>query len=233
MGEPGVAGAAADGALATDRLVLTPLVESDADALFALESDARTWRHFPMGRWTDPRQAASFVRMSRASFARTGLGQYAVREADGGRMIGGVGVFAMAGDARAREDAVLQVVQGPADAGPAAGLPGFCLLNIGWRMEPEAWGRGLATEAARAVADRARSAWPSVPLTACVLSTNPGSAAVCRHLGLRVLWTGVTGEALRVRLSVPPVQGGASCVRWFFADRAVDPALVAARVRAL
>jgi len=217
--------------LRTERLVLSPLADSDADAYFALHADARTWRHFPMGRWTDPAEAASFIRMSQASFDRTGVGQYAVRRVGEGRLIGGVGVFVMtAPPAGAVPDTgAMRVVQGPGDG---VGGPG-AILNIGWRMAPEVWGRGYATEAARTVAARAVARWPDVPLTACVLSTNAASAAVCRHLGLRVLWTGVSGEALRVRMARPPVPGGASCVRWFLADRDVPADVIAARVRGL
>ncbi len=214
--------------LRTERLVLSPLAGSDADAFFALHSDARTWRHFPMGRWTNPGEAASFIRMSEASFDRTGVGQYAVRRIGEARLIGDVGVFVMA----LATSGVLEVIQG--DGGFENGVGGTgVMLNIGWRMTPEAWGGGYATEAARAVAQPAIGLWPDVPLTAAVLSTNPASAAVCRRLGLHVLWTGVSGEALRVRLARPPVSGGASCVRLFLSDRDVPADLIAARVRRL
>ncbi|MFC7580362.1 GNAT family N-acetyltransferase [Schaalia naturae] len=214
--------------LLTERLALSPLIEEDAPAVFRLHNDARTWRHFPMGRWTDPRQGEAFVRMSRGSFARTGLGEYAVRLRGEGPLAGGVGVFAMAGP----EDGAMGVVRDPPGEGEPA-IPPHALLNIGWRMAPEAWGRGLASEAAGAVAARAHEIWPSLALTACVLSTNPASAAVCGHLGLSLRWSGLSGEALRVRAWRPRVPGGESCVRWFFADRDVAPALVAARVRGL
>lgn len=216
------------GELRTERLVLTPLTAEDAPSAFRLHADARTWSHFPMGRWTDPRQGDRFVEMSRASFERTGIGQYAVREPGTGHVIGSVGVFAMSGP----REGPMQPVLAPTPADQPL-MPTRAILNIGWRMDPDRWGRGLATEAARACADQACALWPDLPMTACVLSTNPASAAVCRHLGLSLLWSGESGEALRVRLHRPPIPGGRACVRWFFADREVDLGLIRARVRGL
>ena len=55
--------------------------------------------------------------------------------------------------------------------------------EIGWHFHPDAWGRGYATEAARAVLDHA---WSS-GLTRVVAVTHPEntpSQAVCRRLGM-------------------------------------------------
>ena len=86
------------------------------------------------------------------------------------------------------------------------------------------------------VADQVRAAQairPDLAVTAAVLSTNPASERVCRRLGLDLVWQGVTGEALRVRMRRPPVPGGEACTRLVFADRPLDPDLLAARNRTL
>lgn len=215
--------------LTTRRLRLSPLVDADADELFALESDAATWTHFPMGRWTDPTRAQRFIDMSTGSHRRFGLGQWAVRLHDAPQMVGSVGVFVLAGPAPGDP---MSVVSGEVERGEPV-VPRGALLNIGWRMSPAVWRRGLATEAARAVRERAGECFPGLAMTAAVLSTNPASAAVCRHLDLSLVWTGVTGEVLLVRSHRPPVPGGAQCVRWFYSDRELPARVLRGRLLGL
>ena len=213
----------------TERLVLTPLGMDDAQILHRLNADPATWEHFPVGRWTDRAQALSFISMSLSAMERTGMGQYRVDLRESGEFVGTVGVFVMAA---LGEDLPMRAIVAPIPEGVPA-VPEGALLNIGWRMERTHWGHGYATEAARAAMDYAIGLWPQIPMTAGVLSTNPASAAVCGHLGLSLVWSGLSGEALRVRTLRPPVAGGSACVRWMFADRDVAPELIALRVRAL
>lgn len=214
-------------ALTTDRLDLRPLVEEDAPALHSIYSDPATWAHFPMGRWLDPRQATSFVALSRGSFRRLGVGQYALRLRGSGRVIGSAGAFVLAHEG----DTPMRIVTDT--SGPRDLVATGALVNIGWRLRPDVWGRGYATEAARAVLDLLARRVPDLAVTAVLLSTNPASERVCRRLGLDLVWQGLTGEALRVRMRRPPVPGGEACTRLVFADRPVDPDLLAARNRTL
>jgi RimJ/RimL family protein N-acetyltransferase len=59
-------------------------------------------------------------------------------------------------------------------------------IEVGWHLHPDSWGCGYATEAARAVIDRAfRSGVPEV--YAVVRPGNTASVAVCRRLGMEHL----------------------------------------------
>ena len=57
--------------------------------------------------------------------------------------------------------------------------------NLGYWLRTDAWGRGYATEAARAVLDLARHALPLTRLTASHFADNPASGRVLRKLGFR------------------------------------------------
>ncbi|MGY1605326.1 GNAT family N-acetyltransferase [Geodermatophilus sp. SYSU D00815] len=80
-------------------------------------------------------------------------------------------------------------------------------VEVGWHLHPDSWGRGYATEAARAVVERGFEAGlPEV--YAVVRPGNERSIAVCRRLGMAPLgrmrrWYDVELEAFR--LMAPPV----------------------------
>ncbi|HVF94950.1 MAG TPA: GNAT family N-acetyltransferase [Sphingomonas sp.] len=57
--------------------------------------------------------------------------------------------------------------------------------EFGYWLTPDAWGRGYATEAGRAVIDIARRALPVVRLEAGYFADNPASGNVLRKLGFR------------------------------------------------
>ncbi len=75
-------------------------------------------------------------------------------------------------------------------------------VEIGWHFHPDAWGRGLATEAAQAVLAKA---WADGHHEVYAV-TYPGNAAsqrVCERLGMAAVgltdrWYGVTFEAYRI-----------------------------------
>ncbi len=62
-------------------------------------------------------------------------------------------------------------------------------IEIGWHLHPDSWGKGLATEAARALLDRAFADGVGEVWAVTYLDNHP-SMAVCRRIGMRLL--GVT-----------------------------------------
>lgn len=153
----------------TDHLVLAPLTPADIDELFAVQSDARTWRHLPTGRPTSRTATEHVVQTAIGSRVRFGLGAWSVRlgaDAPGaglaaGAFLGSGGVTMSAGGT----------------------------WNLGYRLAPECWGRGYATELARAAVDAAARTRPDTAVTGRVLSNNPASAAVLRKAGLSMVWS--------------------------------------------
>ena len=71
----------------------------------------------------------------------------------------------------------------------------FDAWNLGYRLAPEAWGHGLAGEAARVSLEAAREARPETPVTARALANNPASIRVLERLDLELVWRGASGAA--------------------------------------
>ncbi|MGY1745871.1 GNAT family N-acetyltransferase [Blastococcus sp. SYSU D00695] len=75
-------------------------------------------------------------------------------------------------------------------------------VEVGWHLHPDSWGHGYATEAARAVIERAFGAGIA-EVYAVVRPGNVASAAVCRRLGMEPLgllrrWYGTELETHRL-----------------------------------
>jgi RimJ/RimL family protein N-acetyltransferase len=82
---------------------------------------------------------------------------------------------------------------------PSDGTASKGEIEVGWHFHPDAWGRGLATEAARgAIAHGFKAGLDAV--YAVVRPDNAASLAVCRRLGMRSIgrtnrWYGAELEA--------------------------------------
>ena len=59
-------------------------------------------------------------------------------------------------------------------------------VEVGWIIEPSAWGRGYATEAARAVIQYAFEQVGALRAVAHIARENAGSIAVARKLGMQI-----------------------------------------------
>ncbi|ROS77048.1 GNAT family N-acetyltransferase [Cellulomonas sp. PhB143] len=157
-------------AVRTPRLVLAPAVPDDLDAVHAWFSDPRTCEHVPAVRHTDPEQTRSLIERQVQGREREGLASWVVR---------------------LRED----VPERGLRAGEAVGWGGaspcpFEAWNLGYRLDPRAWGMGVATEVSWAALAAARSVRPGRPVTGRVLAHNPASVAVLRKVGMAVRWEG-------------------------------------------
>ena len=110
--------------LRTDRLLLRPWRDDDRAAFAAINADPEVMRHFP----APLTRAGSDAMIDRAleKWAVQGFGFWAVALADG-PFIGFVGLNRPVNEPQLRG-----------------------LVEIGWRLSRAHWGRGYATEAARA-----------------------------------------------------------------------------------
>jgi len=113
----------------TSRLVLRRFRSSDVDALAPVFAKPEVWR-FPYGRGFTREETERFVEAQIAEWDSCGFGCWLARDRASQRVIGYVGV---------------SVPHFLPEVLPA--------VEVGWRFDPEGWGRGYATEGASADVD--------------------------------------------------------------------------------
>ena len=142
----------------TDRLLLRRPTDADASFVLALHSDPHAVAHNPADALSD--LAGAHARLATWSeHWKGGLGYWIVEEAPPGRPIGVCGVKAV----------------------DLLGRPSWNLL---YRFLPEVWGRGYATEAARASIEAAAQVDGSRPVVARIRPSNSASSRVAEAVGL-------------------------------------------------
>ncbi len=144
----------------TARLRLQPFTAGDGDDLFRLYGDARVMAIRKIGVQT---RAGSEARLAEIleHWTRRGFGLMAVRERESGRFLGECGLREMA-----------------AEASP---------IELSYGLIPEVWGRGLASEASRAVLDWGFGDLGLDAIHAVARADNHRSRRVMEKLGFRLL----------------------------------------------
>ncbi|SEG80098.1 Protein N-acetyltransferase, RimJ/RimL family [Thermomonospora echinospora] len=149
--------------LTTVRLILEPWRERHGSELVRLSADERVMRHIGTGVWTRGYATRRHVRALR-HWAEHGFGWRAVHARADRSFLGLVSLI--------RLDAPIEGIAEPA-------------LEIGWWVDPRAWGQGIATEAAAAMLDEAFGRIGAETVVARLQAANLGSARVTAKLGLR------------------------------------------------
>jgi RimJ/RimL family protein N-acetyltransferase len=107
--------------LTTERLRLRGFTDADREPFAAMNADPRVMEHFPTTLSRD--ESDALLDRILLKWGTDGHGLWAVERRDDGAFLGFTGI---------------------------ARLPWLAAPEIGWRFAPSAWGRGYATEAARA-----------------------------------------------------------------------------------
>jgi RimJ/RimL family protein N-acetyltransferase len=164
--------------LVTPRLVLRGWRDEDIPALAVINADPRVMRWIGDGSVADLAQTAADVAAYRRMWARRGVGRFAVTLRESGAFAGFAGM--------AVPDDLPEIM-------PA--------VEIGWRFGHEHWGRGVATEAARAAMGFAFGDGGLDRLVSVHVIGNEASARVMARLGMRPLLDAVEtvfGRSVRV-----------------------------------
>ena len=148
-----------DSAITTPRLLLRRWRDGDLDAFAALNADPEVMAFFPalLGRAESDALAARI----REHFARHGFGLWAVEVPGVAEFVGFVGLSV-----------------------PRFEAPFTPCVEIGWRLVRAHWGRGYATEAARAALDFGFRRLALDEVVSFTVPANRRSRAVMERLGM-------------------------------------------------
>jgi 8-oxo-dGTP diphosphatase len=157
--------------LATERLILRPLIPEDAEALHRLVNDWEVTRNLSVVPFPYPRDLADdWILSTRSALADGSAYQLAITGREGEHEVM-VGVVGLTIDAKGR------------------------FGRLGYWVGRRFWGHGVATEAAGRLARWALANLTIERLEAGVITDNPASAAVLRRIGFRQVGDG-TGTFL-------------------------------------
>ena len=142
--------------LETERLVLRMFRESDTDAYAEMVADPEVMRFLGGGQPVPRAEAWRNMAMVLGHWQLRGYGMWAVEEKESGEMVGRVGCWR------------------------PEGWPG---LEVGWTLRRRFWGRGYATEAARASVAYAFEALDQTRVISLIAPENVNSIRVAERLG--------------------------------------------------
>ncbi|MCA6264417.1 GNAT family N-acetyltransferase [Phenylobacterium sp.] len=144
----------------TARLVLRPWRDEDRAAFAAINADPRV--HGWLGGPISPEATNAMVDRINAAMAANGFSFWAAEHRVDGRLAGMIGLS--------------RVAAGDLPVGPC--------VEIGWRLHPDFWGLGLASEGAKAALDWGFGPGSLAEIIAFTAQTNLASQAVMRRIGM-------------------------------------------------
>lgn len=142
----------------TDRLAFREWNEDDLDRFHAICSDQRVMQHVGDGRVWSRERTGQFIHAAAESFRQHGYCQWPLIHKADRRLIGYCGFV-------------------NTESTP----------EIGWRLAPEYWGQGLATEAAQAVFKHGMATLGFQRVIATVHAANVASIRVIEKLGMTLV----------------------------------------------
>jgi RimJ/RimL family protein N-acetyltransferase len=151
--------------LVTRRLRLVPWDLTHLDGLAAINADPLVMQ-FISGSAESRAQTRTQIERIQARWLRWGYSWWSFIEPDSGEIVGA--------------GCIQNLRRGGTEPDPA------CPLEIGWRLRRDRWHRGLATEAAIAMADFAFAHLLADALYAVCDPRNSASFAVMQRLGMRL-----------------------------------------------
>jgi RimJ/RimL family protein N-acetyltransferase len=144
--------------LTTERLRLEPIDDHHFDGLQAMNRLPEVMR-FISGEPETPEQTRAMIPLVKGRWAEYGFSWWAFIERASGRLVGA--------------GCIQHLGRDPANP-----------HEIGWRLVPDCWGKGLASEAARAMAAFAFDTLDAPTLVAVCLPENTASRRVMDSLGM-------------------------------------------------
>jgi RimJ/RimL family protein N-acetyltransferase len=158
--------------LVTGRLVLRQFTLADVDGLLELDGDPAVMRFITREIKSRAQIEAEVLPRLLGYYARyPGFGHWAADTRGDGEFIGWFGLRPV----RAAGTAMVDWADAPLPA---------CTASLGYRLKQRAWGRGYATEGARALVRRAFTDLGVEEIVATTMAVNARSRAVMEKAGL-------------------------------------------------
>ena len=151
--------------LTTPRLRLEPYTDAHLDALNALNSDPDVYRYLS-GKPETRDETQAVIERVKARWIEIGYSWWALMDRTSGELVGA---------------GCLQNLRREKTPLPDP----TCPLEIGWRLRQDRWGRGLASEAAAAIADFGFQTRGANELLAVCFPENAASARVMARIGMQ------------------------------------------------
>jgi len=170
--------------LESDRLVLRRVTPDDLPFYTRLHALPKVAEHlYPEGRPRSPEETKAWMEYTLASYQQLALGYLAVvRKADGA-LIGRCGLMDMVVESAEPKHGIRRGWFGRHHAPP--GLALTYETELGYTLDPAAWGQGFASEAARCVRDYARDVLRLSYTVSAILPSNARSRRVAERSGAR------------------------------------------------
>ena len=171
--------------LETERLVLRPVEEADLEFFVELHGSSDVVRYLGGdGTPRPPEVTREWLAKMRRWYAEHQLGPYAFVQREDGRLVGrgGLSVFEVERESSDPSRAPL-ATWGLGSAAP--GVDVERVLELGYVVHPDAWGRGYAPEAARAWLRYAFEIRQEPELSSMIHADNHASIRVAEKNGLR------------------------------------------------
>lgn len=148
--------------IATERLLLRRWRVEDVQPFAAMCSDPEVMRYIGFGSTRTREQAVSAIEAYEAGWEENGYGLFAVEHFESGHLIGFTGL--------AQPTFLPEIM-------PA--------IEIGWRFAREAWGKGYATEAAKAALDFGLNTLGIPEVVSIYQTENHASGRIMEKLNMR------------------------------------------------
>ena len=151
----------------TDRLILRELVASDAEGLFAIDSDPDVHRYLGNNPVKSMEQIKDVIQFIRNQYVENGIGRWAMIEKTTHNFVGWAG---------------LKLIKEPTNH--------HCnYYDLGYRLHKNYWGKGFATEAAKASVDYGINQLNLKDIYGIADVNNVASKKVLEKVGLKFIET--------------------------------------------
>jgi len=170
--------------LESARLVLRRIAPDDLPFFTRIHALPEVAQYlYPGGRPRSPEETAAWLEYTLASYEQLALGYLAILRKEDGALIGRCGLMDLVVESAAPERGIRRGWFGREGAPAGAALTFEC--ELGYTLDPAAWGQGFATEAVRCVRDYARDVLRLPYAISAILPQNARSRRVAERFGVR------------------------------------------------